>query len=64
MDRAEQTLMRIGRGYQLSQALYVAAKLGVADALAAGPRSGAAIGRDTMAAEGSGGPIREGDKTQ
>jgi hypothetical protein len=29
--------MRIGRGYQLSQALYVAAKLGVADVLDPGP---------------------------
>jgi hypothetical protein len=31
---AEQTVMRIAWGYQLSQALYVAAKLGVADVLA------------------------------
>jgi hypothetical protein len=32
-------------GYLTTQLLYVAAKLGVADALAAGPRSGAAIGQ-------------------
>ena len=37
MDRAEQTVMQIGRGYQLSQALYVAAKLGVADVLRSEP---------------------------
>ena len=37
MDRAEETVLRIGRGYQLSQALYVAAKLGVADALDSQP---------------------------
>ena len=33
MDAAQQTVMGIARGYQLSQALYVAAKLGVADEL-------------------------------
>jgi hypothetical protein len=33
VEPAEQTVMRIARGYQLSQALYVAAKLGVADVL-------------------------------
>ena len=33
MEPAEQTVMRIAQGYQLSQALYVAAKLGVADVL-------------------------------
>ena len=37
MERAEETVLRIGRSYQLSQALYVAAKLGVADVLAAEP---------------------------
>jgi hypothetical protein len=35
--------MRIGRGYQLSQALYVAAKLGVADVLDAEPLAAEAI---------------------
>ena len=34
MEPAGQTVMQIARGYQLSQALYVAAKLGVADVLA------------------------------
>jgi hypothetical protein len=38
-------LARLMDGYLTTQLLYVAAKLGVADALAAGPRSGAAIGR-------------------
>src|SRR5688572_10622699 len=32
-------------GYLTTELLYVAAKLGVADVLAAGPRSGAAVGR-------------------
>ena len=35
--------MRIGRGYQLSQALYVAAKLGVADVLGSEPLAAEAI---------------------
>lgn len=43
MDRAEETVMRIGRGYQLSQALYVAAKLGVADVLGSEPLAAEAI---------------------
>jgi O-methyltransferase/methyltransferase family protein len=43
VDRAEATVLRIGRGYQLSQALYVAAKLGVADVLSAGPLTAEAI---------------------
>ena len=43
MERAEETLMRIGRGYQLSQALYVAAKLGVADVLEPEPLTAEAI---------------------
>ena len=37
MESAGQRVLQIARGYQLSQALYVAAKLGVADVL--GPRS-------------------------
>lgn len=37
VDRAEETVLRIGRGYQVSQALYVAAKLGVADVLGSEP---------------------------
>ena len=36
MTPIEQMLLRMAQGYQLSQALYVAAKLGVADVLAAG----------------------------
>jgi hypothetical protein len=33
VEPAEQTVLGIARGYQLSQALYVAARLGVADVL-------------------------------
>ena len=36
-------MLRIGRGYQLSQALYVAAKLGVADVLGSEPLTAEAI---------------------
>lgn len=43
MEPGEQTVLRIAQGYQLSQALYVAAKLGVADALASGPLSANSI---------------------
>ena len=43
MGPVEQTVMQIARGYQLSQALYVAAKLGVADELDAGPLGAEAI---------------------
>ena len=43
MDRAEATVLRIGRGYQLSQALYVAAKLGVADVLSSEPLAAEAV---------------------
>jgi hypothetical protein len=43
VDRAEATVLRIGRGYQLSQALYVAAKLGVADVLGSEPLSAEAV---------------------
>jgi precorrin-6B methylase 2 len=43
MGPAEQTVMQMARAYQLSQALYVAAKLGVADVLAAGPLDAEAI---------------------
>ena len=39
MNPAEQMLLRTAQGYQLSQALYVAAKLGVADLLAEAPRT-------------------------
>ena len=45
MEPAEQTVMRIARGYQLSQALYVAAKLGVADVLDPQPLAAEAIAR-------------------
>jgi hypothetical protein len=43
VDSTEQTVMRIARGYQLSQALYVAAKLGVADVLGPQPLDAEAI---------------------
>ena len=43
MGPAEQTVMQMARAYQLSQALYVAAKLGVADVLAPGPLAAEAI---------------------
>ena len=43
MEPAEQTVMGIARGYQLSQALYVAAKLGVADVLDPQPLAAEAI---------------------
>jgi len=43
VEPPEQTVMRIARGYQLSQALYVAAKLGVADVLAPRPLAAEAI---------------------
>ncbi len=43
MERPEETLLRIGRGYQLSQALYVAAKLGVAEVLSTGPLTAEAV---------------------
>ena len=45
MDPAEQTVMQIARGYQLSQALYVAAKLGVADVVGPQPLAAEAIAR-------------------
>jgi hypothetical protein len=43
VEPAEQAVMQLARGYQLSQALYVAAKLGVADVLAAEPLAAEAI---------------------
>ena len=43
MEPAEQTVLGIARGYQLSQALYVAAKLGVADVLDPQPLAAEAI---------------------
>jgi hypothetical protein len=43
VNPAEETVMGIGRGYQLSQALYVAAKLGVADVLVTEPLAAEAI---------------------
>ena len=45
MERAEETVLQIGRGYQLSQALYVAAKLGVADVLGSDALDADAIAR-------------------
>ena len=49
MPAAELKVLEIARGYQLSQALYVVAKLGVADALDAGPMAAEAIA-DTVGA--------------
>jgi hypothetical protein len=43
VDPAAQRVMQIARGYQLSQALYVAAKLGVADVLGPQPLDAEAI---------------------
>jgi len=43
VEPAEQTVMGIARGYQLSQALYVAAKLGVADVVDPQPLAAEAI---------------------
>jgi ubiquinone/menaquinone biosynthesis C-methylase UbiE len=43
VDLAEQRVMQIARGYQLSQALYVAAKLGVADVLGSQPLAAEAL---------------------
>jgi methyltransferase family protein len=43
VEPAEQRLMQIARGYQVSQALYVAAKLGVADVLGPQPLAAEAI---------------------
>jgi hypothetical protein len=40
VDAAERTVLRLAQGYQLSQAVYVAAKLGVADMLVDGPVDG------------------------
>ncbi len=45
LESAEQTVMQLARGYQLSQALYVAAKLGVADVVGAQPLAAEAIAR-------------------
>ena len=40
VEPAAERVLGIARGYQLSQALYVAAKLGVADVLGAGAAHG------------------------
>jgi O-methyltransferase/methyltransferase family protein len=45
VEPAEQTVLGIARGYQLSQALYVAAKLGVADVLDPQPLAAEDIAR-------------------
>ena len=45
VEPAEQTVLGIARGYQLSQALYVAAKLGLADVLDPQPLAAEAIAR-------------------
>ncbi len=42
-----EALLQMVFGYQLSQAVYVAAKLGIADLLSAGPQSGEDLGRAT-----------------
>ncbi len=51
VEPAGQTVMQIARGYQLSQALYVAAKLGVADVLDPEPLAAAAIAEAVGARE-------------
>jgi O-methyltransferase/methyltransferase family protein len=43
VEPAERTVLGIARGYQLSQALYVAAKLGVADVLGSEPLTAEAV---------------------
>jgi len=43
MEPGEETVLRIARGYQLSQALYVAAKLGIADVLRSEPLAAEAV---------------------
>jgi hypothetical protein len=43
VEPAEQKVMQLARGYQLSQALYVTAKLGVADVLDPQPLAAEAI---------------------
>src|SRR3954454_23922694 len=45
VERAEDKIMRVGCGHQLSQALYVAAKLGVADVLGSDALAAEAIAR-------------------
>jgi hypothetical protein len=55
VESAVQAVMRMARGYQLSQALYVAAKLGVADVLASQPLEAEAIA-DAVGARAS--PLR------
>ena len=46
-------MIRLATGYQLSQAIFVAAKLGVADLLAGGPRNSAELASETGTHESS-----------
>jgi hypothetical protein len=46
-DRATAELMQLILGYQMSQAIHVAASLGLADLLSAGPRTGAELAAAT-----------------
>jgi hypothetical protein len=47
----QEMLMQVGLGYMLSQALYVAAKLRVADHLASGPKTAAELANSTGTSE-------------
>ncbi len=46
-ERPSTTLRRLVNGYQVSQAIHVAASLGIADLLAAGPRASEELAADT-----------------
>ena len=46
LDSPEEVLLRLATGYRMTQALYVAAKLGVADRLASGSASAEALARE------------------
>ena len=63
MEPAEQTVMGIARGYQLSPALYVPAKLGVADVLDPQPLAAEAIAR-AVGARASARMLAEAEFTQ
>jgi len=47
-ENPRRALLRLVSGYQLSQALHVAARLDVGDRLAGGPRSAAELAAETM----------------
>ena len=48
-ENPRQALLRLASGYQLSQAIHVAARLDVADRLAGGPRSSDELAAETNA---------------